>query len=300
MEPIFTDAALQEEFARRGFTKARLLSREAAAGLGAAIEEARRGSSGESCTAGLDQSFCTTDADYRKRVDALGAAAIEQPLLALLRGYRLVASGAMIKLAGGSAMAIHRDRHVLADPEGVIVNAWCPLVDMAVGLGNLALLPGSHRLGNIETNGVHRFYEPYGDRLKPLCVSFPLEAGEAVLFDNRVLHWSHPNERQTARPVLRCVAAPAEGQLVFYRPDAASGGRRFELLDAEAESPVAHSPDDFVEGRVAAIHLGYVENTNREIGFAECRDAALRAEGLPAHSPVKRAMAAVGTLIGLR
>jgi hypothetical protein len=297
MESIFADPARQEEFARRGMTVVRLLEPDQAAALREAIAETPRDSNGEPFEDCLDQSFFASDAEYRKSVDALGRAAVEAPFLALLRGYRLAASGAMIKLPGGSAMSIHRDRNVVDDPRAVIVNAWCPLVDMEDRFGNLALLPGSHRLGNIETSGVPRFYEAYGEQLKPLCVSFPLKAGEAVLFDNRVLHWSHPNARAAARPVLRSMAIPAQNRIVFYQLDTASGGRRFALIDGESESAVAYSPDDFVEGKRSAACLGYVENKNRNISLAECRAAVRIAEGLPPLGRVERTLAAIRSLV---
>src|SRR5947209_6647263 len=113
----------------------------------------------------------------------------------------------------------------------LLANAWGPLVDVDDESGNLALLPGSHRLGNIETGGVPRFYEPYGEQLKPLCASFPLKAGEAVLFDNRVLHWSHPNAGSEARPVLRTVAAPADSRRGVYRLDTAGRRPRFRAVE---------------------------------------------------------------------
>ena len=208
----------------------------------------------------------------------------------------------MIKRPGGGALNLHRDRTVLDDPDAVGIDAWCPLIDIDDARGNLVMLPGSHRLPNIETTGVTPFYTPYGDRLKKLCVSQPLAAGEAVLFDHRLLHWSFPNRFDEPRPVLRAAAIPQQSRIVFYKLDEASGGRRFELLDVEADGPGAHSPDEVARGEIGFPSLGFVENTNRPVSYEECRRIVRQAHPAPAASfvsrPVKSVVSGLRGLIG--
>jgi hypothetical protein len=183
-------------------------------------------------------------------------------------------------------MALHRDRTMLAEPEQIPVNVWCALVDVDDSYGNLILLPGSHTLGNIEATGARRFYESYADQLRPLCVSYPLRAGEAILFDNKLLHGSRSNRSSAPRPVLRSTTAPKRSRLVHYKLEPADGGRRFELLDVEHDGALAHSPDDFAAGTVAAPTVGFVENRNRHISLEECRNA-VAAAGFPVQ-PLRR------------
>ena len=276
MNQVFRDEARQASFERQGFTIARLMSEAQAADLLEDLEEIRKRAV-PSHQGDIDQSFCTPDAEYRRRADAVVADAIRDPLLALTVDYRLSGCGVMIKKPRTGAMDIHRDRTILADLDLAPLAIWCPLVDIDDRKGNLALLPGSHKLPNVETPGVKRFYADYGAALKVLCVSQPLLAGEAVLFDYRILHWSRPNRFDSARPVVRATALPAGCRQVFFRLDTAFGGRRFEILDSEADGAVAHSPDDFAMGKIPAPSLGYAENNNREVSLRECRDLALRA-----------------------
>lgn len=280
MKQIFKDQARQEEFERQGFTVVRLLSRDAAAAMLRQIDEVRSTmDAGRSCSAELEQSFCTPNADYRQTINALVSEALREPLLELLIDYRMYFSGVMIKRPGGRALNIHRDRTVLDDPDAVGIDAWCPLVDVDDAHGNLVMLPGSHKLPNIETSGVTPFYTAYGERLKKLCVSKPLAAGEAVLFDHRLLHWSFPNQFDEPRPVLRAAAIPADSRIVFYKLDEASGGKRFEILDVEGAGPGAHSPEDVALGTVDLRTLGFIDNDNRPVSFDECRRIAAEAIG---------------------
>ena len=282
MNRIFTDDARQEEFDRQGYIVVRLLSATDAAALLCRIEELRKTVvAGPGCADGLDQSFCTPDADYRRRADEIVSEALREPLLSMIAGYRLAACGVMIKRPHAGEMDVHRDRTVHVEPDLPPVNAWCPLVDVDDSYGNLAMLPGSHKLPNIETKGVKRFYAAYDSALKRLSVSVPLSAGEAILFDNRLLHWSRPNRHDEHRPVLRAMAVPAESRIVFYKLDAENGGKRFEIVDAEAEGAVTHSPDDIATGLVPAPTIGFVVNENREVSLLECWTQAAQASGRP-------------------
>jgi hypothetical protein len=277
---VFLDDRLQEEFERQGFTVVRLLSASASRSLLAEIEQVREAySPGESCTTGIEQSFCTDNAGYRQRIHEVASRIVEEPLIELLDGYRLVAAGVMIKKPLAGEMDIHRDRTILADSDQVTLNVWCPLVDVDESAGTLSVLPGSHRITNVETPGVECFYASYGRKLKRWSDSLRLRAGEAVLFDNGLLHWSTANRGRETRPVVRCTAVPIESRAVFYKLDSESGGTRFELYDVEAEGALAHSPDDVASGAVALARIGYAENRNRPISPRECRELAIKASG---------------------
>ena len=295
---LFHDPVQQEEFDRRGFTVVRLLDGPELSEVRARVDEVRRSATGSSCSAVLDQSFCTPDGNYRRRAHAIASEAIGDRLLGLLDRYRLLGSGVMTKLPGAGPMGIHRDRDILSNQTLVAVNAWCPLIDVDEMDGNLAMLPGSHRLPNVETDGVPRFYEPYGDALRPLCVSVPLSAGEAILFDNRLLHWSWPNRSEGDRPVLRAVAVPKDSRVVYYRLDAASGGTRFEMLDAETgpDGALTHAPDEMAKPGFVAPIVGYAPNLNRAVSLRKCKAQLDEALGRTTPGFLGRVTAAVDSL----
>lgn len=72
--------------------------------------------------------------------------------------------------------------------------AWCPLLDVDERHGTLKVAPKSHRLINHLRNNNYAWplenrHILFGKYLKPLT----LKAGEAVLFDDRLVHASSPN-----------------------------------------------------------------------------------------------------------
>jgi hypothetical protein len=273
MQTVFLDQARQEAFERDGFAVVRLFDSAAAAALLDRLDSLQRGAPPVQLPPdeALLKSFFHPDAAYRTQVDSAGREALEEPLTAILDRYRIVACGHFTKRPNAAEMGLHRDWTMMRDPGQPALNIWCPLVPVGRSNGTLALLPGSHRLPNIETPGVEPFYGRYAQALKKRSVTFDLAPGEAILFDNRVLHWSTANATATPRPVLRAVAVPEDQRIVFYRLDSESGGRRFEILDAEEEGVLSVTPRDHEAGTTPRRSFGYVANDNRDISLRECK-----------------------------
>lgn len=85
---------------------------------------------------------------------------------------------------------------ILNESTEPVYGFWCPLVDIDHTSGGFILVPGSHRLSN-KLNGSYqtwdwmlsenrRILDKYG-------VGFNLKAGEAIIFDTRIVHGSKPN-----------------------------------------------------------------------------------------------------------
>jgi hypothetical protein len=278
MTSIFRDAARQEEFDRRGFTVIRLLDRAETESIRHALDEAQAGVSA-SCR--HEQSFCTPDADYRRRAHGIVAAAIADRVLSLLEGYRVLACGVIDKSPGKPTLPVHRDPDLLADERLAGISVWCPLVDVDEASGALTMLPGSHKLPNIQAAGLPGFYSGYDEALAPLSVTVALAAGEAVLFNQRICHGSCPNRSGRQRPALRAAAIPSRSRMILHRPEAASEGARFELIEVETgpDGVLAYNPEDVSSADFAVPVLGYVANRNRPIRLRECKARVAESEG---------------------
>ncbi|MEA3002898.1 MAG: hypothetical protein QOH81_1686 [Sphingomonadales bacterium] len=281
MTAFFKDQARQEEFDRRGFTVVRLLDRDEADQVRRQLDDARPRVSASPSACAYEQSFCTSDGDYRHRAHEIVSAAIGDRLMSLFNGYRLVACGVINKSPGKGMLPVHRDPDVLADQRLAAISAWCPLIDVDEASGNLMMLPGSHKLPNIEAAGLPRFYAGYEEALKPLCVSVPLTAGDAILFNQRLFHGSAPNRSNRDRPALRATAIPSESRMILHRLDGSSEGTRFELVKVEADSDgaLAYNPEDLARPGFVAPVLGYAPNSNRPVPLSECKARVAEAEG---------------------
>ncbi|HEY0312496.1 MAG TPA: phytanoyl-CoA dioxygenase family protein [Allosphingosinicella sp.] len=281
---MFIDPVLQEEFQRTGFVVVDLLAAAEAAELLDRLTrlEAVAPDWPAGGDATLRQSFFHPDPTYRAEVDTLGRAALTEALARLISGYRILAAGHFIKGPDTPAMNLHRDWTIVRNLETPSLNVWCPLMPVDERNGTLAVVPGSQALPNVESAGVSRFYAKYGETLKRRGERPSLQAGQAIIFDNRLMHWSTPNETGAPRHVLRGICMPEDERVVFYRLEVEAGGRRFEVLDVEDGGVLTGIPDDLELGVIQKKSLGYVPNLNRPLTLSQCeRLLRHRKEGRP-------------------
>ena len=85
------------------------------------------------------------------------------------------------------------------------VTIWVPLQDSPAPLGPLEVVPGSHKLGLLETNGVtdvkkNELLKPFPDKA---FIPVPIVAGQCILFSKFLVHRSGRNRTQDVRISLQ-------------------------------------------------------------------------------------------------
>ncbi|PSP51023.1 hypothetical protein BRC60_03970 [Halobacteriales archaeon QH_1_68_42] len=115
----------------------------------------------------------------------------------------LWASTLFNKRPGGDGIPWHQDTAYFDVEPPVTVTAWIALTEATVDNGCLQMIPGTHRehVPHIESESNSHFdlvAEPeYVPEKRALDIE--LSPGEAVLFNERVLHRSHPNTASSPR-----------------------------------------------------------------------------------------------------
>ena len=100
----------------------------------------------------------------------------------------------------------------------VTVSVFCPLVDTDLINGNLRVVSGTHRLPRFP-RPLQADYDPYKDywRLfEERSEAVPTKIGEAIIFDNMLIHGSPPNRSPNMRVVASTVANPREAESILY------------------------------------------------------------------------------------
>jgi hypothetical protein len=272
---VFRDAALQRAFAERGFVTVKLLDR-------AEVRDARERLSivRESCSSaddavsqvrGYHGSVWHPDSSYRRRAMDLARTILAERVDSLLCGYRFLSGGILIKPPGGKPLGMHRDWTMTADPRQTSLNCWCPLVDVDGGNGALALLPGSHRIlaDDIHGPGIPAFFGGYGEGLKRLSQIVPLHAGEAVIFDLRMLHWSEANESTEPRLALAGGFVPEAARAILHVRDEKGGRRAIRMIEPEAGAWIDFVANFMASGSFAVALGEAARHRNRSMGRAE-------------------------------
>lgn len=129
---------------------------------------------------------------------------------------------------GDGGFAPHQDPSLVDEREFRGVTVWIPLEDTDENNGALHVVPGSHRLSSqLRPSDVDRAPFVGLDQVvvERLGRVVPTVAGEALIFDNRVLHYSLPNWTDRPRIVLSFGVRPREASCILLRdlPDGRSG-----------------------------------------------------------------------------
>ncbi|WP_158266367.1 phytanoyl-CoA dioxygenase family protein [Allosphingosinicella deserti] len=278
LEPQFATAETASDFRRLGYAVAPLLTADEVSAVRGALDglmrdHAKSGRSDDDLRQG-HITYYNADGAYQEAVAALVRATFTPVLDRIVSGYRVSAGGAFIKPPGGGEMGVHCDYRATTDPDAVTFTLWCALADVDEANGALCLLPGSHKVRDqIIGPGVSPYFESYPDRIKSRSVPVRVRAGEALLFQTGMIHWSLPNRSDRLRPAIHFIAVPADAPHVIYMPKDSVPPKRFEILDLSdvlAFHPGVHPPS-----------LGSIDHSNRPIGWPELERLVDEAVGAP-------------------
>lgn len=154
-------------------------------------------------------------------------------LESILDNYKYFYGSFFVKKAGKSNNCdAHQDWSCINEPEFTSVTIWCALQDVDEKNGCLCILPRSHRLTNyIRGRHMSNYLEQVShlinkNNLKPISI----KKGQAVIFNQRMIHGSFGNYSSGLRLACGLVGAPAEAKLIHY---VANGDASLKILDAE-------------------------------------------------------------------
>src|SRR5690606_4475441 len=126
---------------------------------------------------------------------------------------------------------------VTDDIRDTTLTLWCPLGDVGPENGTICVVPGSHKVvPDIYTVSASKYFEDFFDELvEDWLEPISLRAGECLLFDDSLLHWSDVNTSDASRWSAQLVFMPAEKVPVAYYFDADHDPPRFELYEVDPE-----------------------------------------------------------------
>jgi ectoine hydroxylase-related dioxygenase (phytanoyl-CoA dioxygenase family) len=107
-----------------------------------------------------------------------------------------------------------------------VYTLWCPLLDIGERNGVLQVVPGSHRLVNKLISTCFSDFSPtpkIGTIYNKYRTSFNLKAGEAILFDARLVHGSLPNVSDVERDCIVLKIAPIGANYINVTPTSNPG-----------------------------------------------------------------------------
>lgn len=181
--------------------------------------------------------FASQDVAAKQAVDSVLKSMLIAHFERLFKEFEPFWGNYFIKQAGAPAMPLHADLQYVDEPQHLSFNIWCPLTDTGHHNGALGVVPRSHLAvgsprGTNVTNGYRKHAEEIREALGEVLV---LKAGEAVIYDHRLLHWSVANTTDEMRIALTMVGTPTGIQKIHYyaEHEDATTVERFHITSAD-------------------------------------------------------------------
>ena len=200
MKPIFRDPALQEQFDRDGFVKIKLLEQ-------ADVDHLLKFYQTLDLTVpeyGFHVSMDNGNRDQVVRVmdelvSVLGAQCDQY-----FQDYQIFTGSYVVKEVNPKGVVPpHQDWTFVDEDEYWSATLWTPLMDVNIDNGALGVIHGSHRFfEHRRASPSPQCKTPLGEHLFaifPYLDLIEMEAGEALVFNNKTIHASPPNTTETAR-----------------------------------------------------------------------------------------------------
>ncbi|MCB9204965.1 MAG: phytanoyl-CoA dioxygenase family protein [Flavobacteriales bacterium] len=173
-----------------------------------------------------DRGFHSTmhqqNSDYRKKVYGFLKKKTSEITQSLFPNYEVLIANFVVKDSGmNSDVGFHADWSYVNENEYHSLNVWCPLVDTDVTNGRLNVCPGSHIDPKIYRGTP---FVPFSESQKKdydsSAVGLNMKAGEAVVYDSSLVHFSDNNRSDKQRLAIALVMIPKGAQAIHcYRDE---------------------------------------------------------------------------------
>jgi hypothetical protein len=232
MYSVFRDPVLQKQFEQKGYVLlSSLLNAEEIKTLNGLFAKFRNEYSGAFHT-----SHFSTDEIYKKQVHDTIAELVFPKASPLLNSFSPIFGNFMIKNSDPeNFMPLHADWTYVDEQQFCSAAIWIPLVDVDAENGCLGVIEGSHKVTNAIRGPL--LQQSSFQRDKDWAARFgkllPMNAGDAIIYNHSLLHYSPPNKTKVARPALNLSIVPDTAPWLHYcKPQGANEIEMYSVPDS--------------------------------------------------------------------
>ena len=228
---------------------------------------------------GFYASTFARDKTYREGVDRRIREVCAARIDALTQDTKVIFGSYIVKGSDESSqMNIHQDMTLVDENEFTGINIWCPLADLDAHNGPLFLLPGSHRLlRTLRGATIPAIYDGVRDALMKILQPVHLRAGQAIVFDQSIIHFSPPNRSGADRVVINIFFLHRDARMQICYHDRSQPNQTVEVF--EVDDSLVHVYEHFGTD----IHAR--PNVGRSVGKVDYAFPTLTAELLRQRYP---------------
>ena len=277
---IFTSESDQLHYLQHGFVKKRILETAATDDILKQLlllkpddeyQPKRAGASNYHCT------FLDTNEVYKRATNDLFKSVFNPIVQTHFNDYHVWNGNFYVKPPGAGKFEIHQNWTHVKEEHFTSFTIWCPLVDTNLLNGTITLVKGSHKiLPDIATLDVPYYFNDFEPALidkylEPICC----KAGEAVIFEDGVIHFSDINKSNQPRYALQILIGPRYTQPVYYYFDKTNPEKGFEVFEIDEDFFMQTNYQNFKNRPNNQRSIGFVPNNNKLITETEFAKALL-------------------------
>ena len=215
MLPVFKDATIQSKFEKDGYVILPFYNEAEVEKLTNLYHEMH-----PSNEKGFFPSTFSQDKNYRHKADEEIRLACQRSVDLYLQDIKMVCGAYIVKTPSPeSGMCVHQDMSLLDESRFTGINIWATLCDLNVENGTIFVLKGSHRLfPTYRGSSIPEFFQDVSEDIIDYLEPVIIKAGEAVFFDQSIIHYSPPNYSDQIRIVTNTYFTheDAEYRTCFY------------------------------------------------------------------------------------
>jgi ectoine hydroxylase-related dioxygenase (phytanoyl-CoA dioxygenase family) len=168
---------------------------------------------------------------------------------------------------------LHQGINFIDETKGnVSITMWIPLQDVNLDNGNMQVVRGSHKFFKQDVRSQH-YQTPY-ENIKPYIKdkyveNLPMKAGEAWIFNHRLLHCSPVNKTNKVRIATLNIMVPEESPVILYYKDSENvSGKKVEILEFTEDNYFLQNVQDMSK-TPGIINKGKTEELHYQISKEE-------------------------------
>ncbi|MBL4585551.1 MAG: phytanoyl-CoA dioxygenase family protein [Flavobacteriales bacterium] len=254
MRPVLKDPVSEKKFQEKGYIHLPFLSKEEVKFLWNQFDEALK-SSGGPCSprdAGIDSdyeisydfTFLDKNADHKREVIQLIDKVFKPHYEKILDNYRPIIANYIRKKEQTGEVPMHQNWAFADERKCGTVSIWVPLVDSHRGNGALEVVPASHkRFGELRGPMIPWELEKIKQKIIDNdLVTCDIKAGEAIILDDSIVHYSHPNTTKDLRIAIQLILIPNEMPSIHYHMNQQVSTQTVNVLEVEQDFYMGFNP----------------------------------------------------------
>lgn len=235
-----------------------------------------------------DFTFIDRNWEYKQKVFDRIYAAFEAHFEPILADYTPIIANFIRKEEDGGEVPLHQNWAFVDEIRYTSVSIWVPLVDSNRDNGTLEITPGSHkRFGRFRGPMVPWELDHIKeDIIRDFMVPMNATAGDAVILDDSVVHYSNINTTKGLRLTIQLILVPKNTVSIHYHLDRSVSAEEVRVLEVDRDFYMKFHPWKRPEGKEIGkrkVTLRYIDRAEFERRlhgpeFSAESDAAAAAE----------------------